>query len=221
VLGAFVYRNADLERKLRRVFELAQENGLKIDFHVDEGLHADAVGLAAIAELAVRTGHGAQITCSHCCSLSVQPDAQAGDTLAACARAGLGLIALPTTNLYLQGAWDRTPVERGITRLREAAAHGLRGCIATDNVADAFYPYGSYDLLETYCLGVQVAHLAPALDWVDAITTNPARAMGLAWDGRIAPGCPADLVQLAARNEYELLSPAGRRRTVIRAGQPL
>jgi cytosine deaminase len=45
--------------------------------------------------------------------------------------------------------------------------------------------------------------------------------MGLAWDGRIAPGCPADLVQLAARTEYDLLSPAGRRRTVIRAGQPL
>jgi cytosine deaminase len=221
VLGAFVYRNADLERKLRRVFELARKNGLKIDFHVDEGLHTDAVGLPAIAELAVRTGHGPHVTCSHCCSLSVQPDAQANETLATCARAGLSLIALPTTNLYLQGAWDRTPVERGITRLLEASAHGLRGCIASDNVADAFYPYGSYDLLDTYCLGVQVAHLAPALDWVDAITTNPARAMGLAWDGRIAPGCPADLVQLAARNEYDLLSPAGRRRTVIRAGQPL
>jgi cytosine deaminase len=221
VLGAFVYRNTDLERKLRRVFELAQKNGLQIDFHVDEGLHADAVGLAAIAELAVRTGHGAHVTCSHCCSLSVQPDAQADATLATCARAGLNLIALPTTNLFLQGAWDRTPIERGITRLREAAAHGLRGCIGTDNVADGFYPYGSYDLLETYCLGVQVAHLAPALDWVDAITTNPARAMGLAWDGRIAAGCPADLVQLAARNDYDLLSPAGRRRTVIRAGRPL
>jgi cytosine deaminase len=221
VLGAFVYRNADLERKLRRVFELARKNGLKIDFHVDEGLHTDAVGLPAIAELAVRTGHGPHVTCSHCCSLSVQPDAQANETLATCARAGLSLIALPTTNLYLQGAWDRTPVERGITRLLEASAHGLRGCIASDNVADAFYPYGSYDLLDTYCLGVQVAHLAPALDWLDAITTNPARAMGLAWDGRIAPGCPADLVQLAARNEYDLLSPAGRRRTVIRAGQPL
>jgi cytosine deaminase len=221
VLGAFVYRNADLDRKLRRVFDLAVKNGLKIDFHVDEGLHADAVGLAAIAGLGVRTGHGAHVTCSHCCSLSVQPDAQAADTLATCARAGLSLIALPTTNLYLQGAWDRTPVERGITRLREAAAHGLRGCIATDNVADAFYPYGSYDLLETYCLGVQVAHLAPALDWVDAVTTSPARAMGLAWDGRIAPGCPADLVHLAARNEYELLSPAGRRRTVIRGGRQL
>jgi cytosine deaminase len=221
VLGAFVYRNADLGRKLGRVFELAHQHGLALDFHVDEGLHPDATGLAAIAALAARGGDGGRVTCSHCCSLSVQPDAQAAATLAACAQAGLHLVALPTTNLYLQGAWDRTPVERGITRLREAAAQGLRGCIATDNVADGFYPYGSYDLLESWCLGVQVAHLAPALDWIDAVTTAPARALGLAWDGRLAPGCPADLVQLAARTPYDLLSPAGRRRTVIRAGRPL
>ena len=129
-------------------------------------------------------------------------------------------LALPTTSLYLQGSWDGTPVARGIARLREAARDGIRGCIATDNVADGFYPYGSYDLLDTFGLGVQLAHLAPAMDWLDAITVSPARALGLAWDGRIAPGCPADLLLLAARNEYELLTPAGRQRTVIRHGQP-
>jgi len=50
----------------------------------------------------------------------------AHETLALCAGAGLHLVALPTTNLYLQGAWDRTPVQRGITRIREAAARGGR-----------------------------------------------------------------------------------------------
>ena len=112
-------------------------------------------------------------------------------------------------------------MERGITRLREAAVDGMRPIIATDNVADGFFPYGSYDLIETFGLGVQVAHLAPATDWLDSITVSPARALALAWDGRIAEGCPADLVLLAARNEYELLTPAGRQRTVIRHGQPL
>lgn len=221
-LGAFVYRNDQLEDKLRRVFELAGKHGLSLDFHVDEGLHPDATGLQRIAELAVRMGFtGGRVVCSHCCSLSVQPPAQAAATLAVCAQAGLHLIALPTTNLYLQGAWDATPLERGITRLREARGAGVPTSVATDNVADGFYPYGSYDLLETFGLGVQVAHLAPALDWLDTITTHPARAMRLAWDGRIAPGCPADLVQLAARSEYELLTPAGRQRTVFRGGRAL
>ena len=222
VLGAFVYRNEGLVHKLGRVFDLAQEHGLALDFHVDEGLDADATGLRAIAQLTIARGSfRPRVVCGHACSLSVQPPAQAGDTLALCARAGIHLVALPATNLYLQGAWDATPVPRGITRLREAAGAGLRPVLATDNVQDAFYPYGSYDLLETFGLGVQMAHLAPAGDWLGTVTTHAAAALGLPWDGRIAPGCPADLVVLAARDEYELLDPEGRARTVIRAGRVL
>jgi cytosine deaminase len=136
-----------------------------------------------------------------------------------CGEAGIHLVALPTTNLYLQGQWNGTPLERGITLVREARAAGVSVCIATDNVADAFYPYGSYDLLETFGLGVQVAHLPDAADWLGTITTAPARAMGLPWGGMLAPGCPADFVVLDARSGFELLTPAGRRRRVVRAGR--
>lgn len=221
VLGAFVYRNEGIVHKLGRVFDLAQQHGLGLDFHVDEGLDAEASGLRSIAQLARARDFRNGVVCGHCCSLAVQEDAVANETLALCAGAGIHIVALPTTNLYLQGAWDRTPVPRGITRIHEAAARGLRVSLATDNVQDAFYPYGSYDLLETFGLGVQMAHLAPAGGWFDAITVSPARALGLAWDGRIAPGCPADLVLLAATGEHELVGPRGRQRTVIRAGRIL
>ena len=221
VLGAFVYRNADLAAKLERVFALAQAHQLRLDFHVDEGLDLEAQGLPLIAELTLRHGLQGRVVCGHACSLAVQPAAQAQATLARCAEAGIHLVALPTTNLYLQGSWDGTPVARGITRVREAQAAGVSVSLATDNVQDGFYPYGSYDLIETFGLGVQVAHLAPAMDWLQAITVAPARALGLDWDGRIAPGCPADLLLLAASAEHELLTPAGRRRTVIRAGRAL
>jgi len=221
VLGAFVYRNEGIVHKLGRVFDLAQQHGLSLDFHVDEGLDIEATGLRSIAQLVRARDFGQGVVCGHACSLSVQEDAVAAETLALCAGAGIHLVALPTTNLYLQGAWDRTPVQRGITRIHEAAARGLRASLATDNVQDAFYPYGSYDLLETFGLGVQVAHLAPAGDWLDTITVSPAKALGLAWDGRIAPGCPADLLVLSATGEHELIGPRGRQRTVIRAGQAL
>ncbi len=221
VLGAFVYRNADLGAKLRRLMAAAAEHALHLDLHIDEGLHLDAVGLQTAADLVQAFGLTGRVLCSHACSLSVQPPRQAEATLAACARAGIHLVALPSTNLYLQGAWDGTPVERGVTRLREARALGVSTGIATDNVADGFFPYGSYDLLDTFALGVQVAHLAPVGAWLDAITTLPARALGLPWDGRLQPGCPADLVVLAARNDHELVTPRGRVRTVIRGGRAL
>lgn len=223
VLGAFVYRNENLTGKLERVIDRGMADGLPLDFHVDEGLDLDATGLQTIAAL-VRArlqarGQRARVLCSHACSLSVQPRALAEATLRDCAEAGLHLAALPATNLYLQGAWDATPIERGVTRLREARAAGVSTSVATDNVADGFYPYGSYDLLDTFALGVLLAHLAPVGDWVDAITVNPARALGLDWDGRIAVGCPADLVQVPARNDHELAALRGRARRVIRAGR--
>jgi len=218
-LGAFVYRNEGLLDKLAHVFDVAQRHNLPLDFHVDEGLATDARGLRAIADLASVRGFARPIVCGHACSLSVQPPDEVLQTLQACVQAGIHLVALPTTNLYLQGAWDGTPVERGITRLREAAALGMQPCIASDNVADPFYPYGSYDLFETFGLAVQVAHLAPAQDWLGSITVHPAAAMGLAWDGRIAEGSPADLVCLSACDDHELLTPSGRRRSVIRKGR--
>ncbi|VWX61504.1 Amidohydrolase [Burkholderiales bacterium 8X] len=221
VLGAFVYRNDDLHAKLDRVFAAAKRHGSMLDFHVDEGLDADARGLEAIAELTLCHGLEGRVVCGHACSLGIQPAGDAANTIRLCAEAGIHLVALPTTNLYLQGAWDGTPVQRGITRMREARAAGIGMSVATDNVQDGFYPYGSYDLIETFSLGVQVAHLAPAMNWLEAITVAPARAMGLVWDGRIAPGCPADLLLLSATADHELLTPAGRSRTVIRSGRAL
>ncbi|MDM0046195.1 amidohydrolase family protein [Variovorax dokdonensis] len=223
VLGAFIYRNDDLVHKLGRVLDLAQEHHLSLDFHVDEGLDADATGLRTIAQLVIERGGlpGLRVVCGHACSLSMQAAEEANETLRLCVLAGIHLIALPTTNLYLQGAWSATPLERGITRVREAQAIGLRPVLATDNVQDAFYPYGSYDLMQTFGLGVQMAHLAPAQDWLGAITTHAAAALGLAWDGLIAPDCPADLLVLDAADEFELLDVRGHARTVVRAGRIL
>ncbi|MBK7059776.1 MAG: amidohydrolase family protein [Rubrivivax sp.] len=221
ILGAFVYRNANLQAKLQRVFELAVAHDLDLDFHVDEGLDPTATGLRCIADLTTRHRWQHRVTCGHACSLSVQPAAEAAETLRRCASAGIHLVALPNTNLYLQGAWDGTPLERGITRLREAAAAGVQTSIATDNVGDSFYPYGSYDLFETFGLGVQMAHLAPVGAWLPAVTVQPARAMRLAWDGLIRIGCPADLIVLDARTEHEMLTPRGRQRTVFRNGTPI
>ena len=218
VLGCFIYRNDALKRKLQSVFELAAELDLDMDFHVDEGLDVDAHGLRTIAELTLAHGWQGRVVCGHACSLSVQPIEQARDTLGLLAQADITLTALPTTNLYLQGSWSETPVQRGITRLQEARQMGVRTCIASDNVADPFFPYGCYDPLEAWALGVQMAHLAPAQDWLDTVTVAPAQAMKLAWDGRLAPGCPADFVLLSAHNGFQAMTPAGRHRRIHRQG---
>jgi cytosine deaminase len=218
ILGCFVYRNENLRTRLEGFFALAVEFGLDLDFHVDEGLDADARGLEIIAELTQASKWNGRVTCGHVCSLSVQPQTEALMTLDAVAKAGIHLVSLPTTNLFLQGSWTDTPVPRGITRLLEARRAGVPLSLANDNVADPFFPYGTYDLLEAWCLGVQMAHMAPSEDWLDTVTTAPAQAMKLAWDGRIAAGSPADFMLLEAVDEWALMTPSGRRRRVCRQG---
>jgi cytosine/creatinine deaminase len=207
LLGAFVYRNERIYDKLQRVFDLAIKHQLDLDFHVDEGLDADARGLKAIAELTIKNQWQGRVTCGHACSLAMQSNEDALATLKLCAQAGIHLVSLPSTNLYLQGAWDRTPIERGLTRLREAHEAGVSVSLATDNVADGFYPYGSYNLLEAWKLGVQMGHLNNPLDWLASITTAPSSAMNLPWDGRIRVGCKAeDLLLVQAGDARDLMS---------------
>jgi cytosine deaminase len=103
--------------------------------------------------------------------------------------------------------------------VREAREAGVAISLANDNVADVFVPFGSYELLDAWALGVQMAHLPEPEDWLDMITTTPASVMGLPWDGRLSPGCPADLLWLPATNGLQLVTPAGRRGRVCRAGR--
>jgi cytosine/creatinine deaminase len=210
LLGAFVYRNERIYDKLQRVFDLATKNHLDLDFHVDEGLDADARGLRAIAELTIKNDYKGRVTCGHACSLAMQSDEEALATLKLCAQAGIHLVALPATNLYLQGAWNRTPIERGLTRLREARDAGVNVSIATDNVADGFYPYGSYNPLASYALGVQMGHLSQPLDWLSSITSTPSKAMRLPWDGLIREGCSVDDLLLVQAGDMRDLMNAPR-----------
>ncbi len=216
VMGAFVYRNQQMAAKLRGVFRASVDQNLLLDFHVDEGLDADATGLAEIARLTIEFGMQGRVVCGHACSLAAQPREAALATLSVCAEADIKLVSLPTTNTYLQGAWNATPVERGITLVNEARAAGVDVSFATDNVADGFYPMGGYDLIDTFDKAALLAHLRAPASWLDSITTQPARAMHLPWQGLIVNDCPADFVLFEAISLARLLSPSGKARAARR-----
>ncbi len=217
VLGAFIYRHPDLETRVPFVFDLAEKHGLMLDFHVDEGLEVEATGLDLIVAEATRRHIGHRVLCGHACSLSVRPDAaRAMDALAA---SGVALTVMPTTNLYLQDmAPGRSPRLRGLAPAQELRTAGVPVLLGTDNVRDPFYPMGLHDPLESLRLAALSAHLAPGT-WVDAITTAPARALGLA-PQRLAVGEPADFLLLPAADVLAALARPGVPRTVIRGGVP-
>jgi cytosine deaminase len=222
VLGCVTYMVPDLGRALDNVFGLAAEHGLDLDFHVDETQDPEARTLSAIADKAIATRFAGKILAGHCCSLARQPEAEARETIARVAEAGIAVVSLPMCNMFLQDRHaDRTPRSRGVTLLHELDAAGVPVCVASDNTRDPFYAYGDLDALEVYREATRIAQLEyPVGRWPRAITATPAAVMGLD-AGLIAPGRTADLVLFPARSWTELLSRPWTERTVLRAGRPI
>ncbi|GHE03082.1 cytosine deaminase [Defluviimonas sp. 20V17] len=222
VLGCVTYPVADLRVRLLDFFRLAAERGLAADFHVDETGDASVATLRVIAELVLETGFDAPVTVGHCCSLAVQPEAEAFATLDLVAKAGLNVVSLPMCNMYLQDrSPGRTPRWRGVTLVHEMRARGINVSFASDNTRDPFYAYGDLDMIEVMREATRIAHLDHSrADWVQAFLTNPARACGFEAPS-LAPGAPADLVISRARGWTELFARPQSDRIVLRGGRQI
>ncbi len=219
-VGMFLYHQPDMAIRLRRVFQYADAQSWDIDLHVDEGLDPDLDGLHTVANVALEIGFKGTILCGHCVALNSYAAPRRTAVIARAREAGLHFVALPTTNLYLQGrGTDGIIGPRGMAPVALLSDRGATVSMGADNVRDGFCAFGDFDPLTVLHLGAQLGHLhQPARDWAKLITTNPAHTMGLDWNGMIRPGAPADLVLMAARSSGEMSLAAAPLRQVIRAG---
>lgn len=221
VFGAVTYMVPDLEHLVETVMLRAANRGLDLDFHVDETGDPTAHSLRVIADTALRTDFPGRIVAGHCCSLAVQPAAEAETTMERVAEAGIAVVSLPMCNMYLQdrGA-GRTPRWRGVTLIHELMAHDVPVAVASDNTRDPFYAYGDLDMLEVFREAVRIIHLDhPVSSWASLVARAPAAIVGRDADhGVIGEGRDADLVLFRARTWTELLARPQADRTVIRNG---
>ena len=179
VLGAFVFNQPERVAGIRNMFGVAARHGLALDFHVDEGLSPELDGLELIAREAVRTAHAEPVLCGHACNLAVIETDVQKQRIELTARAGLSVVALPSSNLYLQDRGRSIPRERGLTAVADLIAAGVNVAFGADNVQDAFCPVGTHDPKRTLSMGVLAAHLKPPLgDRLPLVMQNAAKALG-------------------------------------------
>ena len=218
LLGGMPTMGAELDARLDAFLELAGERGVGVDLHVDENGLAEAECLRHVAEAVLRTGFPYPVTCGHVCSLAVQEADRARSTIGKVREAGVNVISLPMCNLYLQGrpgegGGRKTPYWRGVSLLHELREAGVPVACASDNVRDAFFAWGDFDMTEVLNESVRIAHLdtRPG-EALEMVTRTPAGIMGLPDKGRIAPGFDGRLVVFDARSFNELLARPGRGR---------
>jgi len=222
VLGTVTYPMPDLKERLELFFRMADARGLHTDMHVDETGDPSVATLRMIAETVLEMGFDAPLTVGHCCSLAVQDEAEALQTLDLVAKAGINVVSLPMCNMYLQDRTAcRTPRWRGVTLVHEMKARGINVSFASDNTRDPFYAYGDLDMIEVMREATRISHLDHAeTDWVQAFLGNPAQACGFDAPS-LATGAPADLVICRARGWTELFARPQSDRIVLRGGQQI
>ncbi|MBE9172759.1 amidohydrolase family protein [Cyanobium sp. LEGE 06143] len=204
---------------LAALLALAERHGAAVDLHVDEADTQPARGVELVVRLALEQRCEVPIVCSHAASLALLSDRRADRLAERLAQAGIGVVALPLTNLWLLGRRPgRTPDRRVQAPIATLQRAGVRVAIGADNVQDPWFPGGDFDPIELLRLAAITSHVVPSRrQGLAPFSTAAAALLGLEWDGVLRTGAPADLVVLAARSWGELLARSPQRR-VLRAG---
>ena len=182
VIGGCPHLAPDPHHEVTRLFDAAQRHGLPVDLHADEqtnvALPDSALDIVDMAEQTLARGLPQRVTASHCVRLGALAPERLEKVLDVVARAGLGIVALPITNLYLQGREATHLVPRGLTAVRRILDAGIPLAAGADNLRDPFNPAGRADPFETTSLLQTVGHLTAA-EALAAVTTGARTVLGL------------------------------------------
>jgi cytosine deaminase len=221
LVGGCPYNDTDARQHIEIVFALAEAFDVDADFHVDFFDEPEHLHVREIVAQTVRAGWEGRVTVGHLTELAAVPVPEQEAIIADLAAARIGVIALPTTDLYLMGRSDEVNVRRGITPLRRLLAAGVSVALASNNIRNPFTPVGTADLSHMAFVAAVAAHMGTPQDLralLAAITLHPARLLRLP-DYGVAAGCRADLVVWDCARPEETVTTLPRRTLVVKRGR--
>ncbi|MBI3916620.1 MAG: amidohydrolase family protein [Betaproteobacteria bacterium] len=196
VVGGGIRYDKDGPGQIRRVFELARQYNVDVDFHLDGGSEATDLDYPQVCEITDRMrwqgrvafGHGSKFSC-----MPVKRQAAVGKRLG---ESGVSLAVLPATDLFNGGRHMEHSVMRGVTDANTLIENGANCTLATNNVLNPFTPYGDCSLTRIANLYANVVQRYGPKDLgvcFEMITERAAKLMRLG-DYGIEAGKAADLV---------------------------
>ena len=219
IIGGCPHLDEDPAEALRFLFELANELNVALDLHADENTRADSVDLERCADMVIRSGSTIDIAASHCVALGCQPEDIQHRVAEKVAQARVSVIALPMTNLYLQGRDVTHNVPRGLTPVNLLRSHGVNVAAGGDNLQDPFNPLGKGDPLETATYMVLAGHCLID-DAFAAVTHRASTALGVS-PVDISVGDAASFVLINSSSVREAMAAQVHQRVVVRQGRVL
>jgi len=212
---------ADGTRSVTELCEIAAERGLMVDMHCDETDDPLSRHIEQLAFETQRLGLQGRVAGSHLTSMHSMDNYYVSKLLPLMAEAQVAAIPNPLINIMLQGRHDTFPKRRGLTRVKEMLAHGIRVGFGQDCVLDPWYSLGTADMLDVAFMGLHVAQMSHPSEMkrcFDMVTVESAAIMGLA-DYGLEVGKAASLVVLDAGDPVEAIRLRADRVCVIAKGR--
>ena len=225
VVGGMPYNEMTYNDTMEHIdfcFRLAKDFNADIDMHVDETDTPDAKSLQYLAAKTIKEKYHGRVTAAHTCALAAYDDIYAAKVISLIKEANMNMVTNPATNLMLQGRYDKQPIRRGITRVKELLQSGVNVAYGQDCLKDTFYPtWGREDLLE---VGMITAHAAQFTQphEIDTLfnmpTYNSAKILRLKNYG-ITEGSAADINVIDAKTVQDAFRNIAARLYVISHGK--
>ncbi|MDJ0567917.1 MAG: amidohydrolase family protein [Pleurocapsa sp. MO_192.B19] len=221
VIGSAPYVDPNPKENIRIIFEIAREFDCDVDFHLDF-LDDDApLLLPVVIEETLKHNWQHRVCLGHMTKLAGLTPAELAAFIPSLKEAGIAILALPATDLYMMARQDTHNVRRGIAPIDRLAESGIKVGLATNNVQNLFTPFGDSDVLKICTLLAQVLQLGTTASHqlcLEMATTRAAQAIGINNYG-IEVGKIADLVLLEANSVSAAIGTAPLNRTTIKQGQ--
>ncbi len=161
VVGGCPHLDDDPAGAVEVALTIAADHHVPVDLHTDETLNPAMLSLLTLAERVLATGFEGSVAASHCVSLGMVDETTQRSVAEVVARAGVSVITLPQTNLFLQARGMTTAPPRGLTAVRVLMDAGVNVAAGADNLQDPFNTVGRADPMETASLMVMAGHLSP------------------------------------------------------------
>ncbi|MEI5992541.1 amidohydrolase family protein [Candidatus Enterococcus mansonii] len=221
VVGGIPYNDAPADKHIDLVFEIAKKYDKDIDLHQDFSDEATDMSIEYLCQKTIAERYQGRVSVGHLTALHALEPNRLKEIIALMAEANISVMALPATDLHLGARNDPYNVRRAVTPIRKLRDGGVNVCLATNNIRNAFTPYGNGDLMQIAMLAIPVGHLGGADDLptvLPMITENPAKALGLSNYG-IQIGNKADLVLLDTTVKADAIIDIPERNYVIKNGK--
>jgi len=212
---------SDGAKSIKILCEIAEKRSLLVDMHCDESDDPMSRHIETLCYETLRLGLNGRVAGSHLTSMHSMDNYFVSKLLPLMHESNISVIANPLINITLQGRHDTYPKRRGMTRVPEQMNAGLNVAFGHDCVMDPWYPLGSHDMLDVAHMALHVAQMTGQNEMescFDAVTTNPAKILGLENYG-LEKGCKADLVILQCSNAIEAIRLRPPRLFVIKSGK--